>query len=118
MRVLNKRKGYMKRCIVLALVLASCGKNDAPIPVNSAVQVVYSDYTATAIIDPCGYFPGKVNEVLIVLANGQILASFSDNASGLNTRFGLLPPGNYVTTDGTSCYFTINTNNKVINEHY
>lgn len=65
-------------------------------------------YQVTEIIDPCGDDPYKYDEVILKLGNGKYLASFSDNASGLNTRFGLLPAGTYRTTDGTNCTFTLN----------
>jgi len=65
-------------------------------------------YSIVQVIDPCGtQHPNGYDEVILKLGNGQYLASFSDNANGLNTRFGLLPPGNYVTTDGTNCHFNI-----------
>lgn len=71
-------------------------------------------YNIIAVVDPCntqnshGY-----DEVILKLGNGTYLSSFSDNANGLNTRFGILKPGNYVTTDGTSCRFTIHTNGTI-----
>lgn len=65
-------------------------------------------YSVVEIVDPCGQqHPNGYDEVILKLGNGQYLASFSDNANGLNTRFGVLPPGNYRTTDGTNCNFTI-----------
>lgn len=65
-------------------------------------------YQVVAIVDPCGQQnPNGQDEVLLKLGNGKYLASFSDNSNGLNTRLGLLPNGNYVTTDGTSCHFSI-----------
>lgn len=60
------------------------------------------------IIDPCGK-QGAHDEVILVLSDGQLLASFSDAASGLNTRFSLIGPGNYVTTDGTNCHFSVDS---------
>jgi hypothetical protein len=66
-------------------------------------------FTVTAIIDPCGQ-QSQWDEVLLKLANGQIIASFSQNASGLNTRFVSLLPGSYITTDGTACQFTVDSN--------
>lgn len=69
-------------------------------------------YTPVAVVDPCGA-SGGYDEVLLVLANGQILASFSDKANGENTRFSLIKPGSYVTTDGTNCYFNVDSNNNV-----
>jgi hypothetical protein len=65
-------------------------------------------YQVTEIIDPCGQqHPNGYDEVILKLGNGKYLASFSDNANGLNTRFGVLPAGTYRTTDGTNCTFTL-----------
>lgn len=66
-----------------------------------------SQFTPVSIVDPCGTKPNTWNEVFLQLYDGSLLASFSDNASGLNTRFSLITPGNYVTSDGDMCYFTI-----------
>lgn len=60
------------------------------------------------IIDPCGDASGIWDEVLVRLASGQLLGSFSDNASGLNTRFAIIGPGSYQTTDASGCHFTVN----------
>ena len=65
-------------------------------------------FTPVALLDPCGDAPGRYDEVFLKLSNGTILASFSDNVSGLNTRFSVLTPGTYQTTDGDNCVFTIN----------
>lgn len=65
-------------------------------------------YSIVEIIDPCGaQHPNGYDEVILKLGNGKYLASFSDNANGKNTRFGVLPTGSYVTTDGTNCHFNI-----------
>jgi hypothetical protein len=77
-----------------------------------------TDYTVTEVVDPCGDHPTKVDEVLLKLANGQLLVLFVDNSNGKNPRLSVLPPGNYMTSDGTACYFTVDANNQVINEHY
>lgn len=70
-----------------------------------------------SIKDPCGS-QGSYNEVLLKLSNGKYLASFSENANGLNTRFVLLTDGNFRTTDGSGCYFTVSGSGTVIsNEH-
>jgi hypothetical protein len=81
---------------------------DAPVSLFSTVTV----------IDPCGDKSGVYDEVLLKLADGSILASFSDDANGKNTRFSLLVPGSYMTTDGSKCYFTVNSNMAVVNQHY
>lgn len=71
-------------------------------------------FSPVGLIDPCGDAPGIYDEVFLQLANGMILASFSSNASGLNTRFSVLIPGNYVTTDGSNCHFSVNSSGQVV----
>jgi hypothetical protein len=68
-------------------------------------------YSVVALIDPCGDADGYYDEVFLRLANGVVLASFSDNASGDNTRLSVLIDGSFVTSDGTSCNFTMSTDN-------
>lgn len=70
------------------------------------------------IINPCGESGEGFDEVFLRLANGTILASFSENANGKNTRFSVLTPGNYMTTDGDRCYFTIGSGGTLTNEHH
>lgn len=64
-------------------------------------------FTPVALLNPCGDNPSVFDEVFLKLSNGTVLASFSDSASGLNTRFSVLVPGTYSTTDGDGCVFTI-----------
>lgn len=71
---------------------------DAPTPQFSPVDVII----------PCNNTT-TYKEVLLLLGNGQVLASFSDNSSGVNTRLVLIPDGTYMTTDNTSCTFTLAT---------
>lgn len=66
------------------------------------------------IIDPCGDAVGIYDEVILRLSTGQLLASFSDSASGSNTRFSLLERGFYVTTDGSNCHFSVDQDYNVI----
>lgn len=75
-------------------------------------------YTVVEIVDPCGDAPGVFDEVFLRLANGTLVASFSENANGKNTRFAILTPGSYTTTDGSSCYFSVDSDNQVYNQHY
>jgi hypothetical protein len=77
-----------------------------------------SAFTPVGIVDPCGTAPGIYNEVFLRLANGMLLASFSDNASGENTRFSVLTPGTYETTDGDACVFTIDANYNIVNQNH
>lgn len=76
-------------------------------------DAVLPPYTVTEIIDPCGDVPNVYDEVLLKLANGQILASFSQNGSALTTRFSLIPAGTYQTTDGTGCVFSVSSSGVV-----
>lgn len=70
-------------------------------------------YTVTELVDPCGP-QGAYDEVLLKLANGQILAHF---ASGAKQFLTIVPPGNYTSTDSTNCFFTITPTGEVTNEH-
>jgi len=61
------------------------------------------------IVDPCGDDSGY-DEVLLRLTDGTLIASFSENTSGKNTRFSILTPNDsqlFMTTDGTNCTFKI-----------
>ena len=60
-----------------------------------------------AMINPCDDAPGILDEILLVMSDGTVIASVSANANGDNTRFSVLPPGTYVTTDGDHCTFTL-----------
>jgi hypothetical protein len=73
--------------------------------------------TPVAILNPCGDAPSIYDEVFLKLADGTILASFSDTASGQNTRFSVLTPGTYTTTDGNHCTFTVDGSGNLTNEH-
>lgn len=75
-------------------------------------------FTPVAVIDPCGDKPGLYDEVFFRLANGMLVASFSDNPTGNNTRFSVLTAGSYVTTDGSKCYFSVDASGQLYNEHY
>lgn len=80
---------------------------------NIAQIAVLNGFThVTEIIDVCGDHPTKFDEVLLRIyrpaSNSYaILASFSDNANGLNTRFSIVPQGSYITSDGTNCAFQV-----------
>lgn len=76
-------------------------------------QGIPGEAAVLEVIDPCGDAPGIYDEVILRLANGQLLASFSQNASGLNTRFSILTAGNYVTTDGSNCHFSVSLDGEV-----
>ncbi len=75
-------------------------------------------FTPVGLVDPCGDKPGVYDEVFLKLSNGLLLASFSDSASGQNTRFSVIVAGSYVTTDGSGCNFTVDGSGNLTNEHY
>lgn len=77
-----------------------------------------SPYSLTEVVNPCGDTSGIEDEILLRTASGELVASFSQNWNGDNTRLSLLGPGSYMTTDGDSCYFTIDENLDIINEHH
>lgn len=74
---------------------------------TATILQLQSNYNVTNLIDPCGNGPGY-DEIFLRTSTGKIIASFSDSASGLNTRFSELTAGGpYSTTDGTGCTFTV-----------
>lgn len=75
-------------------------------------------FTPVALVNPCGDNPSIRDEVFLRLSNGMLLASFSDNASGLNTRFILLTTGTYQTTDNDNCVFSVDVNGNIYNENH
>lgn len=75
---------------------------------TNGIDAPVASYSAVDVIVPCGPTV-TYKEVLLRLANGQVLASFSDNISGLNTRLSLIPDGSYMNTDGSNCSFQIST---------
>lgn len=72
-----------------------------------------SPYEVTQVIDPCGDAPGIYDEVFLKMANGTLIASFSDSAAGNNTRLSVLVPGSYVTTDGSNCHVVVHSDGTV-----
>ena len=82
------------------------------IDVRSELVALQTGHTIMSVVDPCGP-SGGFDEVLLRSGNGQLIASFSQAASGLNTRFAILPPGSYTTTDGTTCAFVVGVDGTV-----
>jgi hypothetical protein len=74
-------------------------------------NAIIGAYTPVDAIMPCGNAVAY-KEVLLRLNNGQLLASFSDNIQGLNTRLSLLPDGSYIDTDDSNCNFSVSTSDQ------
>ena len=88
----------------------AAGEDGLDAPVNP--------YAPVALVNPCNDAPGIFDEVFIRLSNGSLIASFSQNLSGLNTRLSVLVPGSYMTSDGDACAFTVDANNQITNENH
>ena len=84
----------------------------------AGVDAQASPFQIQSIVNPCGDNPNLYDEVFMRLNNGMLIASFSDNANGANTRFSILAPGTYVTTDGDNCQFTIDSQGVVSGENH
>jgi hypothetical protein len=63
-----------------------------------------SQESIVEFIDPCGDYPGRFDEVLMVTSSGSYVAYFQ---SGGRRFLTVLPDGNYRTTDFQRCRFTI-----------
>jgi len=72
----------------------------------------------TEIVDVCGDAPNIQDEVLLRLGNGKLIVLFADNSNGKNPRLSVLSAGNYITSDGSNCFFTVTSTNQITNEHY
>jgi len=74
-----------------------------------------ANQTVVGFKDVCGDKSGIIDEIMFKLADGRYVAYFE---SGGDRRLSVLPAGNYRTTDGSNCYFTVNSSNQITNEHY
>jgi len=68
---------------------------------------------AVSTLAPVDYFhpctSGPYQEVILILGDGRLLASFSDSGNALNTRFAFIPDGSFYTTDSGHCPFSVST---------
>lgn len=80
---------------------------------NTGRDAPVSQYDVVDIIHPCPSNTSAFREVLLKLRNGTIIASFSDDANGKNTRLSVLVPGSYVDTDNSNCHFTVNADGSI-----
>lgn len=67
-------------------------------------------------IMPCGAASSPWKEVLLGLQGGQLLSSFSESASGTNTRFSFIPNGTYSDTDSSGCQFTVTGDGSTVSD--
>lgn len=71
-----------------------------------------TDYTFVEIIIPCDNIE-PYSEILFRMANGQLVASFSDSLGGAFTRLSIIVPGTYQTSDKNNCVFQVSEDNEV-----
>jgi hypothetical protein len=83
---------------------------------TTTLVTLQTNENITAFYDFCGNIPGMYNEVGMITSTGKIVVYFE---SGSNRYLSILSDGNYMTSDGTACYFSVVDNGtKIINEHY
>ena len=75
----------------------------------NGVDASMSPYTPVNMIAPCGNTIAY-KEQLMCLYNGQVLAAFSDNQAGYNTRLAFITAGSFMDTDGSNCLFNVSIN--------
>jgi hypothetical protein len=74
---------------------------------------VQTAYAIMGIVNPCGNQSSQ-DEIFLRLADGSLIASFSDDKNGKNTRLSEIFDGvGYTTTDGTNCVFSVGTSNGI-----
>lgn len=78
-------------------------------------DAVISQFAPIDLVNFCGNSSLAWSEVGFRLANGTIVASFSENANGKNTRWTVIRPGSYITTDGYGCNFTVTVSGQIVN---
>lgn len=102
--------------------IVDCGASSAVIsngaPGADGLNAAPSAYAIEELVDPCGDIPGILDQVLFRLANGVLISIVSDNPKGKNTRLSILEAGNYKTTDGSNCHYSVDVNNNLYNEYY
>lgn len=85
----------------------------------NAQQIILTQLQAqesvVEIKDVCGTTPGVYNEVMLKMKSGKYIAYFEHHGDRFLTQ---LVPGNYKTTDSTDCFFTIDSNGVLTNEHF
>ena len=68
------------------------------------------------IINPCLRAANMHNEIFLRLADGNIVCSFSDNFQGDNTHLALLYAGDFTTSDGYNCLFSVDDDLTLIDQ--
>jgi len=87
------------------------------VQINQALTILatlQAQEQVVSYVDPCGNSPVGYDEVLLRTSTGRLIAYFETGGS----RFlSFLEPGNYRTTDTSRCYFTVDADLNVVNQH-
>ena len=70
-----------------------------------------SPFSPMVPISPCGAASSPYKEVLLCLADGSVLSSFSATMAGADTRLAFLTAGTFTDTDESNCTFNVTINN-------
>lgn len=83
-----------------------------------------SQFEPVGLVMPCVHDPMHPTdseladpsyEIFVKLSGGELLASFSDNVSGYNTHFALVPAGSFMSTGKTNCHFNVDNQGVITN---
>jgi hypothetical protein len=74
---------------------------------TNGTNATQTPFTIVNVITPCGAASSSEKELLLCLADGNILADFSKDDAGDLTRLSFIPPGSYQDTDNSYCNFSV-----------
>jgi hypothetical protein len=101
----------------VASILSQISSIQTSVVVQTTTLVtLQTNENITAFHDFCGNQPGVYNEVGMITTTGKIVVYFE---AGSNRYLSILSDGDYITSDGTACYFSVTDGGtKIVNEHY
>jgi len=101
----------------VASILSQISSIQTSVVVQTTTLVtLQTNENITAFHDFCGNKPGVYNEVGMITTTGKIVVYFE---AGSNRYLSILSDGDYITSDGTACYFSVTDGGtKIVNEHY
>lgn len=99
--LLDSRDSGIQTLVVCNGLTGQSGQSGKDAPISPMTPVAY--------ITPCGPNSSPFKEVLLLMGDGSVLASFSNTQAGYNTRFAFIPDGTFQDTDSSNCIFTLST---------
>jgi hypothetical protein len=109
--ILSLTQASSQECANGGWIVTVSGGSSEPIcnGAPGAAAAPSSGMTLVEFIAPCGLASSNWKEELLAFSDGSLLADFSDNASGSETRLALISDGTYEDTDDSGCVFTVST---------